>query len=79
MLSVERGGFSMTITATELKANLSKFLFLATTEDVFFTQYGMVVTKLTNPLLERVDIAELLFGILPQTTTFEEAREAIIS
>ena len=39
----------------------------------------MVVTKLTNSFLERVDIAELLFGILPQTTTFEEAREAIIS
>ena len=69
----------MTITATELKANLSKYLLLATTEDVFFTQYGMVVTKLTNPLLERVDIAKLLFGILPQTTTFEEAKEAIIS
>ena len=29
----------MSITATELKANLSKYLLLASTEDVFITQY----------------------------------------
>lgn len=65
----------MSITATELKANLSKYLRLAATEDVFITQYGKVVAKLTNPFHDRVDIAESRFGILPQTTTLEEARE----
>jgi antitoxin (DNA-binding transcriptional repressor) of toxin-antitoxin stability system len=65
----------MSITATELKANLGKYLLLAATEDVFITQYGKVVAKLTNPFQDRVDIAESLFGILPQTTTLEEARE----
>ena len=63
----------MSITATELKANLSKYLALAATEDVFITQYGKVVAKLSNPFQDRVDIAKSLFGILPQTITYEEA------
>ena len=63
----------MSITATELKANLGKYLLLAATEDVFITQYGKIVAKLTNPFQDRVEIAESLFGILPQTTTLEEA------
>ena len=65
----------MSITATELKANLGKYLLLAATEDVFITQYGKIIAKLTNPFQDRVQIAESLFGILPQTMTLEEARE----
>ena len=65
----------MPVTAVELKANLDKYLLLASTEDVFITQYGKVIAKLTNPFQDRLEIAESLFGILPQTTTFEEARE----
>lgn len=65
----------MSITATELKENLSKYLKLAATEDVFITQYGKVVAKLSNPFQDRVDVAKSLFGILPKTMTFEEAME----
>ena len=65
----------MSITATELKSNLSKYLLLASTEDVYITQYGKVVAKLTNPFQDRMNLAQSLFGILPQTTTYEEARE----
>ena len=65
----------MSITATELKANLGKYLLLAATEDVYITQYGKVVAKLSNPFHDRVEIAESLFGILPQTMTLEEARK----
>lgn len=65
----------MTITATELKKNLGKYLVLAATEDIMITQYGKVVAKLSSPFQERLDIAESLFGILPQTMTLEEARE----
>ena len=63
------------ITATELKTNLGKYLMLASTEDILITQYGKVVAKLTNPFQDRVDIAESLFGVLPQTTTLDEAME----
>ena len=66
----------MSITATELKANLGKYLVLAATEDVFITQYGKVVAKLSNPFQDRMETADSLIGILPQTTTFEEAMEA---
>ena len=65
----------MTITATELKANLSKYLQQAATEDIFITQYGKVIAKLTNPFMDRISIAESLVGILPQVTTLEESME----
>ena len=65
----------MSISASELKANLGKYLLLAMTEDILITQYGKVVAKLTRPFQDRVEIAESLFGVLPQTTTWEEARE----
>lgn len=65
----------MSITASELKANLGKYLVLAATEDIFVTQYGKVVAKLTNPFQSKVDVAKSLIGILPQTMTLEEARE----
>lgn len=65
----------MTITATELKSNLSKYLILSATEDVYITRNGKVISKLTNPFRERVDIAKSLFGILPDNVTEEEARD----
>ena len=65
----------MSITASELEANLGKYLLLSAKEDIFITQYGKVVAKLTNPFQDRVNIARSLFGILPQITTLEEARE----
>jgi len=63
------------ITATELMLNLPKYLSLAMTEDIYITQYGKTVAKLTAPYQNRRKTAESLFGILPQTTTWEEAQE----
>ena len=65
----------MSITATELKLNLSKYLLLAETEDVFITRNGKVIAKLTNPYQNRVDVAKSLFGILPSDMTLEESKE----
>ena len=65
----------MSITATELKMNLSKYLLLAETEDVFITKNGKVVAKLTNPFQKRVDVAKSLFGVLPDTLTPEKATQ----
>ena len=65
----------MSITATELKTNLSKQLALAAKEDIYITQYGKVVAKLTNPYQDRVDIAKSLFGSVPDSMTLEEAKE----
>ena len=65
----------MSITATELKANLGKYLELAAREDIYITQYGKIVAKLTNPYQDRIETVESLFGALPQLTTIEEALE----
>lgn len=65
----------MSITATELKNNLSKYLLLSATEDVYITRNGKVISKLTNPFQARVDIAKSLFGVIPANITLEQARE----
>ena len=65
----------MSITATELKMNLSKYLMLAEKEDIYITRNGKVVAKLTNPYQDRVDMAKSLFGVLPADITLEESKK----
>ena len=65
----------MSITATELKMNLSKYLLLAETEDIYITRNGKVVAKLSNPYQDRVDVAKSLFGAIPSNITLEETPE----
>ena len=65
----------MSITATELKMNLSKYLLLAETEDIYITRNGKVVAKLSNPYQDRVDVAKSLFGAIPSDMTLEESKE----
>ena len=64
----------MSITATELKQNLGRYLMIAATEDVFITKNGKVVAKLSNPNQDRENMAKSLFGVLPQDITLEEAK-----
>lgn len=65
----------MSITATELKVNLGKYLLLAETEDIYITRNGKVVAKLTNPYQDRVEVAKSLFGVLPSDMTLEETKD----
>lgn len=69
----------MSITATELKNNLGKYLILAEKEDIFVTKNGKVIAKITNPYQKRVDIANSLFGILSDDITLEESKEERLS
>ena len=69
----------MSITATELKQNLSKYLLLAEKEDVYITRNGKVIAKLTTPYQDRVDMAKSLFGILPGGMTIEQTRDERLS
>lgn len=64
----------MSITATELKQNLGKYLLLSADEDIFITKNGKVIAKLSNPNQNRVDTARSLFGILPEDASLEDAR-----
>ena len=65
----------MSITATELKENLGKYLMLAATEDIYITKNGRVVAKLGSPYTNLIETARSLAGIIPKDTTLEEARE----
>lgn len=65
----------MLITASEFKLNLGKYLLLASEQDIYITQYGKVIAKLTSPFQERVDIAKSLFGVIPSEKTLEETKE----
>lgn len=69
----------MSITATELKKNLGKYLLLAETIDIFITRNGKVVAKLTNPNRDRVNRTESLFGILSDDRTLEESKKERLS
>ena len=64
----------MSITATELKQNLGKYLLLSAKEDIFITKNGKIVAKLTNPYENRVNTAKSLFGILPVDADLENAK-----
>ena len=68
----------MSITATELKQNLGRYLLQAATEDIYITKNGKVVAKLSNPNQDRVNMAKSLFGVLPQDITLEEAKNESI-
>ena len=67
----------MSITATELKNNLGKYLLLSATEDVFITKNGTVVAKLTKPHQDSVEVAKSLFGILPTDANLNEAKSSM--
>ena len=69
----------MSITATELKENLGKYLQLAATEEIFITRNGKVIAKLSNPYQDRVALAKSLAGSIPADMTLEEAREERLS
>ena len=69
----------MSITATEFKKNLGKYLLLAETVDIFITRNGKVVAKLTNPNQDRVNMVESLFGILSDDRTLEESKKERLS
>ena len=65
----------MSITATELKLNLGRYLLLAATQDIYITRNGKTIAKLVSPYQDRVDTVDALFGSVPDTMTLEEARE----
>lgn len=66
----------MSITATELKLNLGKYLLLAATQDIYITRNGKTIAKLVSPYQDRVGIVDALFGSVPDSMTLEESKEA---
>ena len=53
-----------TITATELKENLSKYLHLSLEEDILVTSNGKPISLLTNPKKDKYDNFIACCGLL---------------
>jgi len=65
----------MTVTATEFKMNLGKYLILAEKEDVFISKNGKISVKLVNNNQDKVEAMRSLFGSISGDVSVEEARE----
>ena len=64
----------MTITSTELKNDLNKYLRLAQTEDVFVKKNGRVMCKLSPVYEDKIAIVESLIGVVPSNATIDEGK-----
>lgn len=70
-----KGVFAMIITATELKANIGKYLQLAETQDIIVTKNNKPVVKLTGIRENKLEILDSLVGIIEDDGyTLEDAR-----
>lgn len=65
----------MSITATEFKMNLGKYLLMAASEDIYITRNGKTIAKLTAPYQDHLEIINFLYGSVPDTFTLEEVKE----
>lgn len=66
----------MTVTATEFKVNLGKYLDLVKEEDIYITRNGKTVAKMVNPHVSAVDsITGIFAGKLPDNYDKKELRE----
>ena len=65
----------MSITATELKSNLGKYLDQAATEDIYIYKNGKIIANITSPYKNKLDIVKELYGSIPNTVTLEDAQK----
>jgi len=66
----------MVITATELKANVGRYLHQAAKENVHVTKNGKVIATISSPARDKQAILDGLVGIAAASPlTIEQARE----
>ena len=65
----------MIITATELKANIGKYLQLAETQDIIVTKNNKPIAKLTGIQENKLEILDSLVGVIEDDGyTLKDAR-----
>ena len=62
----------MIVTATEFKANLGKYLEMATSQDIFITKNGKSIARLTSPSVDKLTLLDDLVGIIPEDQAMDE-------
>jgi prevent-host-death family protein len=66
---------SMQVSLSELKANPERYVALVDEEDIYITQNGLQVARLTSAKPDKTLSAKALFGILPGDSDLDTARE----
>jgi prevent-host-death family protein len=67
-------GKNMTITATELKTNIGRYLETVKREDIVITKNGKKIARIVREEDDRITTAKSLFGILPSSASLEEIK-----
>jgi antitoxin (DNA-binding transcriptional repressor) of toxin-antitoxin stability system len=80
MYTTDKEESSMIITATELKANVGRYLRHASTERIHVTRNGKVIATISNPAMDRQSTLDGLVGIATANPlTLEQAKEGRLS
>ncbi|MBR5341396.1 MAG: type II toxin-antitoxin system prevent-host-death family antitoxin [Erysipelotrichaceae bacterium] len=62
----------MTITATELKTNLGKYLEMVNDEEIIITKNGKSIARLSKPESDRIDLLNSLVGVAKKAKNMSE-------
>ena len=62
----------MTITATELKTNLGKYLDMVNDEEIIITKNGKSIARLSKPESDRIDLLNSLVGVAKKAKKMSE-------
>ena len=65
----------MYLTATQFKNNFGEYMELASKEDIYVTKNNKIIAKVSNPFVDKVQIAESLFGILPNDIDLDKSKQ----
>lgn len=64
----------MSITATEFKLNLGKYLTLSRTQDIYISKNGKCIAKLTSPDIDKIRVLDSLVGVIPSDVDTSEEK-----
>ena len=65
----------MILSAAQFKKNFGEYMELASKEDIYVTKNNKIIAKVSNPLEDKVQIAQSLFGILPNDIDLEKSKQ----
>ena len=67
------------ISVSELKANAGKYVAMAGNQDVFITENGRLIARLTAAKPDKVEAAKSLFGLFHGPVDLDAEREERLS
>ena len=68
----------MQISLRELVNDPTKYVMLADTQDIYITQKGKNLAKLTSIKPDKIELARSLFGIIPQDVNITSIKDEFI-